>query len=221
VIIILELVVLRYRKQKIESENAALRIVNLEARHSQLKQQLHPHFLFNSLNILKSLIKRNPDRAEKYLIKLSDLLRYSIYSKKQTIVSLEEELELSVNYLDMQKVRFTDALKVSINVPPAMKQDGYVPVYSIQLLIENAIKHNMLTTQYPLHISISGNEENKTVTVANNMQTRLMVEDESGVGLSNLSERYRLLGNWRVEICREQGEFKVTINILENESGNN
>lgn len=220
VIVLLELVVLKYREQKIETENAALRIVNLEARHSQLKQQLHPHFLFNSLNILKSLIKKSPGQAEEYLIKLSELLRFSIYSGKQAVVTLAEELELSVHYLNMQKVRFNDALEVSINVPPSMKQNCYVPVYSIQLLIENAIKHNTLTAQQPLHITICGNEENNTVTVMNNMQTRLTVEDESGVGLSNLTERYRLLGNKPVHISKESGQFRVTINVLENENSN-
>ncbi|MBI3235053.1 MAG: histidine kinase, partial [Bacteroidetes bacterium] len=221
VIILTEIAILRDRKQKIETENTILRLANLEARHSQLKQQLHPHFLFNSLNILNSLIRKNPAQAEEYLVKLSELLRFTIYSNKQATVSLARELELSINYLNMQKVRFNEALDVSIDVDPVMQQDGYVPVYSIQLLIENAIKHNILTAQKPLHISITGDIKMNSVTVANNIQSKLTVEDESGVGLSNLAERYRLLGNKPINIVKDAKKFSVIINVLENENSNN
>jgi two-component system, LytTR family, sensor kinase len=221
VIILTEIALLRDRKQKIETENTILRLANLEARHSQLKQQLHPHFLFNSLNILNSLIRKNPAQAEEYLVKLSELLRFSIYSNKQATVSLAQELELSIHYLNMQKVRFNEALGVSITVDTALQQQGYVPVYSIQLLIENAIKHNILTVQKPLHISITGDNKMNTVTVANNMQPKPTVEEESGVGLSNLAERYRLLGNKPIDIIKDEHKFSVTINVLENENSNN
>jgi two-component system, LytTR family, sensor kinase len=220
VIVLMELILLRDRKQIIETENTILRLSNLEAKHSQLKQQLHPHFLFNSLNILKSLIKKSPEQAEEYLVKLSELLRFTIYSNKQALIKLADELELSISYLNMQKVRFNEALQVTINVKDKLKQNGYVPVYSLQLLIENAIKHNTLTAVRPLHISIFGNEKDNTVTVSNNIQSRPGIEDESGVGLSNLAERYRLLGNKIIDISKESGEFKVTINVLENENSN-
>lgn len=214
ILVLVELIILKVRKQQVEHENDRLRLANLEARHSQLKQQLHPHFLFNSLNTLKTLIKKKPDQAEDYLLKLSDLLRFSIYANKEEVVPVEKELELCINYLHMQQVRFGEALQYSIHLPDHMKSTGNLPVYSIQLLAENAIKHNTLTSQQPLHIRISGNTGTGKIKVSNNMQSKLIIEDGNGVGLSNLAERYRLLGNAGLEISREQGEFSVTIKVL-------
>jgi LytS/YehU family sensor histidine kinase len=133
------------------------------------------------------------------------------------MVHLKEELELARHYLSMQQLRFENALSVRIMLPPDMQQ-GFVPVYSIQLLIENAIKHNILTNNQPLEISITGDVENDTITVCNNIQTRLTVENGSGVGLSNLSERYQMMGNWPVLVKRENNLFKVTIKVL-NDAG--
>lgn len=214
ILVLVEMIMLKVRKQQIEHENDRLRLANLEARHNQLKQQLHPHFLFNSLNTLKTLIKKKPDLAEDYLMKLSDLLRFSIYANKEEVVPVEKELELCINYLHMQQVRFGDALQYSIELPDLIKSSGKLPVYSIQLLAENAIKHNTLTKQHPLHIRISGNEGTGKITVSNNIQSKLIIEDGNGVGLSNLAERYRLLGNAGLEISRGQGEFSVTIKVL-------
>lgn len=214
ILVLVELIILKVRKQQVEHENDRLRLANLEARHNQLKQQLHPHFLFNSLNTLKTLIKKKPDQAEDYLMKLSDLLRFSIYANKEEVVPVEKELELCINYLHMQQVRFGDALQYSIHLPDHMKSNGNLPVYSIQLLVENAIKHNTLTSPHPLHIRISGTTGTGKITVSNNMQPKLIIEDGNGVGLSNLAERYRLLGNAGLEISRGQGEFSVTIKVL-------
>lgn len=221
ILVLTELIILKGRKQKIETENTQLHLANLEAKHNQLKQQLHPHFLFNSLNTLKSLIKKSPLQAEEYLVKLSDLLRFSIYANRQDVVSLEKELELCINYLNMQKVRFNDALNVETDIPQILLQTGTVPVYSIQLLVENAIKHNSLTTQQPLHIKITGSKENSTISVSNNLQPKITIEDGNGVGLSNLSERYRLLGYKSIDMNKENGKFTVTIKVLNNESSDN
>lgn len=220
IIVLMELLLLRERKQQVETENTQLRMANLEAKHSQLKQQLHPHFLFNSLNALRSLIKRSPEQAEEYLVKLSELLRFSINSNSQTLVGLAEELELSTNYLHMQQVRFGRALKFTIDIPYSMQVKGKMPVYSIQLLVENAIKHNVLTITQPLHVGIKGDTQTQTVTVTNNLRPKLNMEESSGLGLSNLAERYRLLNNEQVAISRVNGEFTVTIKVLEYESGN-
>ena len=195
-------------------------MANLEAKHSQLKQQLQPHFLFNSLNVLKSLIKRFPEQAEDYLEKLSEFLRFSINANMQTLIPLKEELELVTNYLHMQQVRFGNALIFNIDIPSSFQQGGKVPVYSLQLLAENAIKHNVLTTASPLYIFITAKEENKTITVSNNLQPKPVMEETNGVGLANLSERYKLLGNYDIVITRTDNEFTVAIKVLENESSN-
>jgi len=214
VIILMELVLLRERKQVIESENIQLRINNLEARHSQLLQQLHPHFLFNSLNTLRSLIHRDPDQAESYLIKLSDILRSTVNIKPQTLVPLAQELERCINYLHLQQMRFGDALQFSIDIPEHFRAERSVPVYSIQLLTENAIKHNILTTTNPLHIRISTNTNGDSITVTNNLQQKNIAAEKSGAGLANLTERYRLLGARALDIRNGNGSFEVTIQAL-------
>lgn len=220
IIVLLEILVLRDKKRIIEEENSRLRMFNLEAKHSQLKQQLHPHFLFNSLSTLGSLIKRSPQQAEEYLEKLSELLRFSINSDSQAVIGLDEELELTENYLNMQQVRFGNALDFTIDIPQNMKLAGKVPVYSIQLLVENAIKHNILTTSHPLTIVIKRGEENNTISIENNSQPKLHIENGSGVGLSNLAERYRLLNNEEINIERTSDKFIVSIKVLDNESCN-
>ena len=120
VLIIQDLILLREKKSRIELENAALRVKNVEATNQQLKQQIHPHFLFNSLNTLKTLIKKNPDQAEEYLVKLSDFLRASLLSSNPNVVRLAEELKLCYDFLDMQKMRFGNALIESLKCWPSL-----------------------------------------------------------------------------------------------------
>jgi LytS/YehU family sensor histidine kinase len=220
IIFLLENLVLRDKKRMIEEENSTLRIFNLEAKHSQLKQQLHPHFLFNSLSTLRSLIKRSPQQAEEYLEKLSELLRFSINSDSKTVVGLDEELERTEIYLTMQQVRFGNALDFTIDIPAEMQETGKVPVYSVQLLAENAIKHNALTASRPLKILITSGNEKDTISVENNIQPKLYVEEGHRIGLSNLVERYRLLNNREINIERTGEKFIVTIKVIDNESSN-
>ncbi len=114
ILFLCELVVLYFRKQKIENENARLRQSNLEAKNNQLKMQLHPHFLFNSLNTLRLLLKKDADKAEDYLLKLSEMLRFSTTSALHDTVDVADELKLCLAYLQMQKVRFGDMLHYNI-----------------------------------------------------------------------------------------------------------
>lgn len=219
-IVLLEMLLLKDKKRKVEDENSRLRVINLEAKHSHLKQQLHPHFLFNSLSTLRSLIKRSPIQAEEYLVKLSEILRFSINSGEQALIAVGQELELTRNYLNMQQVRFGSALNFTIAIPAEMLYNGRVPVYSIQLLVENAIKHNILTTEQPLYIVIKGNYEINELSIENNFQPKLQITEGQGVGLSNLSERYILLNNEKVIITKSDEKFIVTIKVLKDESSN-
>ncbi len=219
-IVLLEVVLLQDQKLQIQNENNLLKVANLEAKHSNLKQQLHPHFLFNSLSTLRSLIKRSPEQAEEYLEKLAGILRSSIQSNTQTTVSLEDELILSENYLLMQQVRFGNALHYQIDIPSSLHSLSKVPAYSIQLLVENAIKHNVLTTNHPLHLQITGDPKQKTISVKNNLQPKQVLDESNGVGLANLSERYKLLGNEAVQINKTDKDFTVTIKAIIDDSRN-
>lgn len=213
ILVLCELVFVYYRKQKIENENALLKQSNLEARNNQLKMQLHPHFLFNSLNTLRVLLKKDADKAEDYLLKLSAILRFSATAAMSDTVKVEEELQLCMNYLQMQKVRFGEMLHFSIPVQ-LQSAKGNLPVYALQLLAENAIKHNTFTYEAPLHISFIYDTVNDCITVTNKIQRKNIRELTTGIGLKNLDERYRLLSNQGIHIKNDGQEFSVTINIL-------
>jgi hypothetical protein len=212
ILILQDLILIRENKVVVEMENARLRIKNVEALNQQLNQQIHPHFLFNSLNTLKSLIKLNPEDAERYLMQLSDYLRVSISKGQSNTVSLAEELKLCANYLGMQKMRFGEALLHEVNVPEEIRQTAHVPAFSLQVLIENAIKHNAFTVESPLHIHIG--HVDGWLEVRNNLQRKQTTETSLGFGLANLSERYRLLSGSEPRIQANASEFSVTIKVL-------
>lgn len=207
------LIISTQERESIKLENAALKTFNLQAQHEKLKHQLHPHFLFNSLNALKTLIRRDPQQAESYLIKLSEFLRFSISHNEQNIVPLKEELKFSQYYLEMQKTRFQDSLSFHIDVPSPLLEFACLPVFSLQLLLENAIKHNMLTRDKPLHIRIQYQEPD-TLLVENNITARLPVANSTGVGLKNLSERYQLLTQQTIKIESDDLYFRVHLKLI-------
>jgi Histidine kinase len=209
-----ELVFMYFRKQKIENENIRLKQYNLEAKNNQLKMQLHPHFLFNSLNTLRLLLKKDADKAEDYLLKLSEMLRFSTTSALHDLVNVEDELKLCLSYLQMQKVRFGDMLHFWVNEEQLNVVKGKLPVYSLQLLAENAIKHNAFTNEMPLTIFIDYNAITNIITVKNKIQPKRMMEVTTKVGLKNLEERYRLLSNENIAIVNDGYEFAVKIKVL-------
>lgn len=212
ILIILDLIILKEKKTKIEVENARLRLKNSEAENQQLKQQIHPHFLFNSLNTLKSLINKSPDVAEDYLIKLSEFLRVSVSAGNNNIGKIHEELKLCLGYLEIQKIRYGDALQFTIEIPDEISQTGFIPFFSLQLLSENAIKHNTLTNESPLQIKIEYNEG--SISVSNNLRPKLTTETTTGTGLINLSERYKILSGDEIRIHTTTEEFLVSIKVL-------
>ncbi len=215
VLIIQELVLIIEKKTKIESENIRLKIKNIEAANQKLKQQLQPHFLFNSLNVLKTLIKRQPDIAEAYLKRLSDFLRASVSFDSVNTVKFEDELKLSLDYIEMQKIRFKDAIQFEVSIPGEL-QDGILPIFSIQLLLENAIKHNAFTIESPLCIKLFYHDG--WITVSNNIQQKNAKESSSGMGLTNLSERYKIISGDEINIQSNDSDFSVGIKILSDEN---
>jgi len=218
ILFIQELVLLQDKKAKIELENAQLKIKNSEALYLQLKQQIHPHFLFNSLSILKSLISINPVLAEEYIIRLSDFLRVSISSNNENLVALKDELKLCIDFIEMQRIRFGEALKFSFEIPDQELSSGCVPVFSIQLLLENAIKHNMMSEKHPLVINISYSEG--WISIVNNIQKKISAELTTKSGLSNLSERYKLLSGNDIVLKETADTFMVSLKILKDENRN-
>ena len=217
ILIMQDLLLLREKKAMIESENAQLKIKNIEATYNQLKQQIHPHFLFNSLNTLKTLIRKQPQDAEIYLKKLSDFLRASITLNNENIVKLSDELKFCLDYLELQKGRFGEALKYSIDIPDEVKS-GFVPVFSVQHLLENAIKHNALTIDNPLLIEVR--YESNRIIVSNNIQAKTLTEESTGRGLANLAERYKILSDDKIIFQSDDRHFSVSLKILNREDSN-
>jgi len=216
IIILQDLLSSREKNAAMQLENQELKLKNMEAMNQQLKQQIQPHFLFNSLSTLKSLMNANPERAEDYLVRLSDFLRSSLSSHAMNTLLLGDELDLCVNYLEMQKIRFGDALQFDIRVPEDVRASYYLPAFSLQLLAENAIKHNILTLARPLIIRISWLDG--VITVSNNLQKKETITQGTGVGLVNLQERLRILSGNSIVIHDQDNVFSVSIKALTNES---
>lgn len=200
-----------YKKTVAEIENRELKLQNSEAQKQLLLRQLHPHFLFNSLSVLKSLIKEKPDAAEDYSVKLSDFLRYSAKASIQSLVTLQEELEFTNGYIELQKVRFENTFSFSVNIQNEVK-NFKVPVYSIQTLIENAFKHNYFTEKNPLNIEV--NYGNHKLTVTNN-KVSIKITERSGMGLVNLNQRHKLITGKEIDIVETENSFSVTIHLIE------
>ncbi|MBD1398163.1 histidine kinase [Pontibacter sp. JH31] len=213
VLIILDLVVLQKKKAQIELENAKLKTNSLQAQHQQLKHQLQPHFLFNALNTLKLLIKRHPAEAQDYVIRLSEFLRATITTDSQDTITLKEELKLCVDYLEMQRVRFKNAFSYTLEIPEELLESAYLPVFSLQLLAENAMKHNSFTQEKTLHITIAYSGDG-CIRVSNNRQPKNVRNSSSGIGLKNLSERYRVLADKELSIFKTEDVFSVHLPIL-------
>jgi two-component system LytT family sensor kinase len=208
-------IIAQQNKTETEIENAQLKLQHSQAEYRLLKQQIHPHFLFNALSILKSLIRSSPDLAEEYLIHLSGFLRAAVSSDKNTTTALSEEVELCLDYLAMQKIRFGESLHYSIDIEPEALRKGALLSFSLLPLVENAIKHNEATIEAPLYIRIG--QENDHIKVSNNIQLKRYKESSTGVGLSNLSGRYQLWSGDDVFIREEdQGRtFSVSIKIVQ------
>lgn len=217
VLIIHNYIILIHARNDAELENARLKFANTEAINQLLRQQIHPHFLFNALNTLKSLIRRHPDKAEEYLIHLSDFLRASISKGHKNIISLKDEIKLSTDYLEMQKMRAGEALKFSIDIDQQALNNRWLPAFSLQPLLENAIKHNVLTNEDPLYLDVV--QEGDYLKVMNNLQVKHQTEASTGSGLMNLSERYKMLTGEDILIEDDGNTFTVKIKILQHAGG--
>ncbi|HEV2482467.1 MAG TPA: histidine kinase [Puia sp.] len=215
IIILQDLTVVREKKAAMEIENAQLRLRNAEAMNLQLMQQVQPHFLFNSLSTLKSLIGISPEQAGEYLVRLSGFLRASLASHTASTVPVAAELELCNNYLEMQRMRFGTALEFSIDVPADVRESGYLPVFSLQLLIENAIKHNVLTAAQPLRVAVT--YRSGWIAVENNLQRKHTGVESAGMGLVNLRERYRALSGDEIRKEETAESFSVYVKVLAHE----
>jgi sensor histidine kinase YesM len=192
-------------------QNEALKKENSEAQLQALKNQLNPHFLFNSLNTLVSIIPENQKMAVSFVENLSTVYRYILQIKDKDIVTLEEELKCITAYEYLIKIRFGDNINFIKNNFNEKKELHLIPL-SIQMLIENAIKHNIVSKSKPLTITLTIGEN--SLSVKNNLQLKSSIEHSTKVGLNNINKRFELLTNQSIKIKAPKSEFEVIIPLI-------
>ncbi|MDO6743824.1 2TM domain-containing protein [Tenacibaculum soleae] len=181
------------------------------AKFETLKSQLDPHFLFNSLNVLTSLIGENPKQAEKFTTKLSKVYRYVLEQRNKELIPLEEELRFAKTYMELLQMRFEDA--VQFNIPTTVSNlDLKIVPLSLQLLLENAVKHNVVSSAKPLEIYIF--EQDGFLQIQNTVNPKEAIGKSTKVGLRNIADRYGLITNKRVEIKNNNKTFTVSLPLL-------
>lgn len=199
----------RYRLEKkiiIESTKAETATAKFES----LKNQLDPHFLFNSLNVLTGLIEENPDNAIDFTTSLSKIYRYVLEQKDKEVVPIQEEINFAKTYINLLKLRFENSIDFELD-ESLINHEGFIVPLSLQILLENTIKHNIVSEQKPLKIKMYKQDNN--LIVENTLQPKDSIKDSTGVGLNNIINRYQLISNRKVEIEKDQ-LFRVQLPIL-------
>jgi sensor histidine kinase YesM len=220
-LLIMSLVLSNYLKSNREKQFLALKNKSLEAAHLKsqldaLQQQLNPHFLFNSLNSLQSLMREDIGKSQLFVEHLSAILRYSLEVQQKKLVPFEKEMQLLTSYLYLLNIRFGTKLTIEYHNLDFVK--GFMPPLALQLLVENAVNHNEISSQHPLSISIFFEEKNKVLSVKNTLKPKRTSTLGAGLGLYNLSHRYELLCRKSIEILKTDTHFEVRIPIIAHEN---
>ncbi|WP_031530899.1 sensor histidine kinase [Dyadobacter crusticola] len=200
-----------YENQHVSMELERFRNDNLSAQYDLLKQQVNPHFLFNSLNTLKAMVETNDRQSVDFILKLANFYRYTLESRKLDLIHLKEELEILNAYLFLQKARFEEGF-IFQNKLDKTVLDTLIPPFTLQLLVENCLKHNVVSLNRPLHIRIFN--EGESIIVENQIQLRNSREESLGVGLKNIELKYSHLINKKVEVLSEQNTFQVRLPLI-------
>jgi LytS/YehU family sensor histidine kinase len=186
---------------------------SLHAQLDALRTQVNPHFLFNNLNTLSSIIPEDPQRAVDFVQQLAKVYRHILEVKDEKSIDLKEELDVLKAYAFLLKTRFGDNLDITISVPDEKLKRKIIPL-SLQILMENAIKHNIVSSEKPLKIDVYA--VNGRLIVNNNLQKKNQVNESTGIGLDNIRNRYKLLSDKQVEVTESGSNFTVSIPLIEN-----
>jgi hypothetical protein len=198
-----------YQENKIKEQKIIAGTAS--AKFESLKNQIDPHFLFNSLNVLSSLIEENPENAQKFTTSLSKIYRYVLEQKDKELVSVEEELAFAKTYMNLLKMRFENSLFYELPTTISNPEAKVVPL-SLQLLLENTVKHNVVSEHRPLHIRIF--IEGNCLVIQNDYQKKEILQERKGVGLQNIINRYGIITNRKVLIEQNEQTFTVKLPIL-------
>jgi len=195
------------------AEKEMIEQMQLRQEFDNLKQKVNPHFLFNSFNTLSSLITEDRDRAEKFLDELSKVYRYLLRNNESGMSTIEQETKFIQSYVALLTTRFGEGFELDMVLDPGIK-DKEIPSLCLQLLIENAVKHNIISKTQPVRVVIR-NTEDGYLTVFNNLNKKARgIMESTGIGLSNIREKYRLLNRSDIQIEETTDHFKVTLPLI-------
>ncbi len=204
--------VYRQQLEQSEREKEQLRVANMQSQLDVLKQQVNPHFLFNSLNTLSSLISEDPKQAEQFVDKLSGVYRYVLRANEQHLTTVDAELEFIDAYYHLLRTRYGTALSLTVQVQ-AERRPCQLPPLTLQLLVENAVKHNVVSPKRPLRIQIAVDEQNRLV-VHNTLQRKATRAVSNGIGLTNIVAKYQMLNLPQPSVEESPDEFIVRLPLL-------
>lgn len=200
----------KWRQVVDEAEN--LKKENLQSQLEGLKGQVNPHFLFNSLNSLSSLISDEPEKAEKFLDEMSKVYRYLLRTNEEGLTTLESEMQFIQSYFHLLKTRYGEGLDLETQIDP-FYMDHLIPTLTLQMLVENAVKHNMLLKNSPLVIMIMTTNSGKLI-VSNNLQRKDRLVSSNRVGLTNIVKKYRLMKQEEITVRDDGKDFAVIIPLI-------
>jgi sensor histidine kinase YesM len=207
-----ETVFMMKEQQGEQVKNAELSRAKAEAELSALKNQIDPHFMFNSLNTLSYLITNDVDKAFKFTENLAEVYRYILMQKDQTLVLLEDELSFTLKYTDLLHLRFGDALQIRKNFNGSTEKDFLIPPTSVFVAFENAVKHNELSEGKPLQIDVDVRQGN--LFIMNTIQERRMLQHSSKIGLKNLNDRFKMITGKEITAGREENKFIISFPLV-------
>ncbi|HEX7754098.1 MAG TPA: sensor histidine kinase, partial [Niabella sp.] len=189
-----------------------LRRENMQARYDVLKSQIDPHFFFNSLSVLTGLVYKSADLSAEYITQLSKCYRYILDQKAENLVTLQTELSFLESYLFLIRIRHQNSILFYIDQPTEKQQESLLPPAALQMLVENAVKHNRFAVNDPLHINIRVTDQH--IIISNDLRKRSENPFSTGVGLPNIKKRYELITERKVEITETDGLFIVKLPLL-------
>jgi two-component system, LytTR family, sensor kinase len=184
---------------------------NAQAQLENLKTQINPHFLFNNMSVLTSLVYKDQDKAVDFIQQLSKVYRYVLDNRNNELVNLQDEIIFLESYIYLLQIRFDTNIDFKININENAR-NKMIPPMCLQILVENCIKHNEISKAHPLHITITNIEY--AITVSNNLQVRIHPEPSAKMGLQNIIERYKFLSDNEVVVSNDNNFFKVTLPLL-------
>lgn len=200
-----------YENQYVSMELEQIKNDNLGAQYELLKQQVNPHFLFNSLNTLKAMVETKDEESVDFILKLSNFYRFTLESRKLDLIRVKEEMEILDAYLFLQKARFDAGFTFTSSLNAEVLQT-LIPPFTLQLLVENCLKHNIVSLQKPLHIKVY--QESQQIVVENQVQPKSGEEGSLGVGLKNIELRYSHFVEQQVQISNDQQTFQIKLPLI-------